>query len=73
MNEFGYCKRHFCLHEGRLKELALDPGPKGEAYRMYWDKEVAIKNGTAPRKLMPRKIPGCSRCGQKPNQKKPLR
>lgn len=43
----GWCDRHQTQHEGRLRELALDPGPKGEQYRKLWDIELAESRGNA--------------------------
>lgn len=44
-----FCQRHKKIHTGRLKELALDPSPLGEKYRLIWDKQNAL----------PKMIGGC--------------
>ena len=76
--EDGYCQRHRTRHAGRLKELALDPGEKGESYRVMWDGLVA-KQPSTPAPSPPPKSPcacvhfgaptgatvGCESCEEK--------
>src|SRR5436305_2035183 len=46
----GHCARHEMRHEGRMLELALDPGEKGIFYRKKWDEYVPqLKKAAAER------------------------
>jgi hypothetical protein len=34
----NWCGKHKSFHGGHYAEYALDPGPKGEKFRAFWDK-----------------------------------
>lgn len=38
LDQNNYCPRHNRRHIGVTREIALDPGPRGEYYRLEWDR-----------------------------------
>ncbi len=46
----GRCERHNRRHVGKLRELALDPGDRGQAARRTWDKAAGIPVAAPPTK-----------------------
>lgn len=50
LDENDYCTRHKHHHKGRSKELALDPGAKGEEFRLAWDRMVSQSARPFPRR-----------------------
>lgn len=42
----NYCKRHQTYHRGRLRQIALDPGGQGQAYRKLWDERSGYTEGS---------------------------
>jgi len=65
-----YCPLHQERHPGHLRKFALDPGPKGEAFRKVRDQQ---KNLKIVRNLMAQDLPliaiamPCSSCTQPPD------
>jgi hypothetical protein len=70
LDQNDYCSRHKRKHVGGEKQWALNPSPKGEAYRRLWDrmlKEVGPstarpfrRNTNAPKKPCGCKTPNGS-------------
>lgn len=45
LDSADYCHRHQTIHHGRLKEIALDPSPRAERYRVRWDADLSRRLG----------------------------
>lgn len=48
--EPNWCDHHDCYHVHHYAQYAVDPGPKGQKFRAYWDRQLGAPS--LPRKVL---------------------